>query len=319
MSQLERPLAPVRAGDSQENLPTGNTWLQEFKSNVYSQYGEDGVIGKILELVSPVDRWCVEFGAWDGKHLSNTRDLIEHHGYSAVLIEGSTSRFQELRHNYSGNDRVFPFNQFVGFGKTDNLDVLLAKAPIPEDFDFLSIDIDGNDYHVWKATTAYRPKVVCIEFNPTIPTEVSFVQPADPNVSWGSSLRSLVELGKTKGYELVSVLRCNALFVRAEHFPRFHILDNRPEALRASFDEVTYIFSLHDGTVCLAGCQKLPWHDLELKASRVNVIPRFLRKHPSDYSNVERLLFHLFTSSGFGDLWRRVQAWWKGRRSRIRT
>lgn len=54
-------------------MPREDTWLLEHKKNVHSQSGEDGVIGAILDLLPERDRWCVEFGAWDGKLLSNTR------------------------------------------------------------------------------------------------------------------------------------------------------------------------------------------------------------------------------------------------------
>ena len=70
--------------------------LLEFASNTYSQTGEDGVLGKILETLPERDLWCVEFGAWDGRHLSNTCNLIENRGYSAVLIEADAKRFRDL-------------------------------------------------------------------------------------------------------------------------------------------------------------------------------------------------------------------------------
>lgn len=37
----------------------------------------------------------MEFGAWDGKHLSNTFALVEQ-GARAVYIEGDEGRFQDL-------------------------------------------------------------------------------------------------------------------------------------------------------------------------------------------------------------------------------
>src|SRR5689334_19634333 len=100
-------------------------WLLEYKSDVYSQTGEDGIIQKILETLPARDKWCVEFGAWDGKHLSNTRNLIDHKQYSAVLIEGSRAKFSELKGNYAANPDVYPINAFVGFDPNDNLDTIL--------------------------------------------------------------------------------------------------------------------------------------------------------------------------------------------------
>ena len=202
-------------------MSRASTWLLEYGRDVYSQTGEDGIIERILEVVPHNDKWCVEFGAWDGLYVTNTRHLIESKGFSAVLIEADTQKFGELQRNYSQRDNVVTINRYVGFGEDDNLDQILRTPPVPEDFDFLSIDIDGNDFHVWKAMSKYRPKLVVVEYNPTIPTNVRFVQPADPSLNQGASLLSLVELGKEKGYELVAVLPFNAFFIRREYYPLF--------------------------------------------------------------------------------------------------
>ncbi|MCB1774569.1 MAG: FkbM family methyltransferase [Gammaproteobacteria bacterium] len=270
------------------------TWLLDFKHNVYSQGGEDGVLSAILDRLPDTDRWCVEFGAWDGIHLSNVRNLIQERDYSAVMIEGSHTRSEELRSNYADNPRVFPVNAFVGFTAADGLDRILADTPITRDFDLLSIDIDGNDYHVWKAVGEYRPKVVCIEFNQTIPTGVEFVQPADPAVNQGSSVSAMVALGREKGYQLVCVLDLNAIFVRDDYFPLFEIQDNSPWVLRTNASEVTYLFSGYDGTVFLRGGMGLPWHGMRLRESKFQLLPRFLRRFPSNYSVWQRLLFRVY-------------------------
>lgn len=268
------------------------TWLLDFKYDRFSQHGEDGIIEKILEILPEKDRYCVEFGAWDGIAMSNTRNLIINKGYSAVLIEGDSAKFEELKRNYAENPNVITMNRFVGFGEDDNLDQILKDTPVPVDFDFLSIDIDGNDYHVWKAIKKYRPKVVCIEFNHTIPTEVEFVQQPDHSINQGASLLSLVKLGKEKGYELVATTLVNAFFVRKELFPLFEIEDNRPETLRTNLDYVTYIFLGYDGTLFLRGYRKSPWHEgLELDESKMQILPDFLRKYPQNYNELEEKLY----------------------------
>lgn len=268
------------------------TWLLDFRYDRFSQHGEDGIIEKIMEILPEKNNYCVEFGAWDGIAMSNTRNLIINKGYSAVLIEGDSSKFEELKRNYSDNPSVITINRFVGFDEDDNLDQILKDTPVPLDFDFLSIDIDGNDYHVWKAVKKYRPKVVCIEFNHTIPTEVEFVQPPDPSINQGASLLSLVKLGKEKGYELVAVSLVNAFFVWKELFPLFEIEDNRPEILRTNLDYVTYLFLGYDGTLFLRGYRKSPWHEgLELDESRLQILPSFLRKYPQNYNELENKFY----------------------------
>ena len=49
----------------------------------------------------------------------------------------------------------------------------------------------------------FRPQVVCIEFNPTIPNRVSFIQDADMRIYQGSSLLALTDLALKKGYTLI--------------------------------------------------------------------------------------------------------------------
>ena len=304
-------------------MSKASTWLLEHRRDVYSQTGEDGIIDKILELLPAHDKWCVEFGAWDGRFLTNTRNLIEAKEYSAVLIEADARKFQDLQDNYRRRDDVITINRFVGFTEKDSLDQILGNTPIPDDFDVLSIDIDGNDYHVWQAIKRYQPKVVVIEFNPTIPTDVRFVQPPDASVNQGSSLSSLVELGITKGYELVSVLPFNAFFVKREYYERFEIESNSPHVLRTDSSYVTYLFSGFDGTVFLDGNCRLPWHNLPLKASQVQRLPRFLRKFPSNYNILEKMAFGLrrfvaepgkVTEGIFSRVRRRTRQYWNSRR-----
>nr|VFK11678.1 MAG: Methyltransferase FkbM domain-containing protein [Candidatus Kentron sp. LPFa] len=276
-------------------MSKSSTWLLEYKRDVYSQAGEDGIIEKIIEVIPRSDKWCVEFGAWDGLFLSNTRHLIEAKGFSSILIEADKEKFNDLQRNYSQYDNVFTINEFVGFGEDDNLDRILDTTPVPSELDLLSIDIDGNDYHVWKAVSKYRPKVVIIEFNPTIPTHIRFVQPADPSITQGASLLSLVELGKEKGYELVSALHCNALFVREEYYPLFQIESNAPEVLRTDLGAITYFFSGYDGRIFLSGNSRMPWHDgIILKESKMQYLPRFLRKYPENYTLAQKIAFRIY-------------------------
>ena len=134
---------------------------------------------------------------------------------------------------------------------------------------------------------------MCIEFNPTIPTELDFVQRADPTVTQGASLLALTRLGSKKGYELVAVTAWNAIFVRAEYFPLFQIANNQPAALREDVSTVTYIFCGYDGNIFLSGHGFLPWHQLRY-SGRVRQIPRIFRKYPDDFGGLTRKAFHAY-------------------------
>jgi hypothetical protein len=271
---------------SAPSAATHDRWLLAHASNVTSQNGEDGIISKILEVIGEPRGWCVEFGAWDGRHLSNTYSLIHNRGFSAVMIEGSALRFRDLQAAFASNPRVVTVNAFVGFTAEDGLDAILARTPIPEDFDVLSVDIDGNDYHVWKAVNRYRPRVVVIEYNPTIPTPVDFVQPADLSVNQGASITALVRLASEKGYELVATTTHNCLFVRREYFPAFGIADNSVAKLRVDESMVTWIFNGFDGTVFIRGAGKLGWHGVPYRESKMQLLPKIFRVFPDNFGPV---------------------------------
>jgi hypothetical protein len=275
-----------------EALKRSSRWLNQFQQDVYSQTGEDGVIAKALEILPARNNWCVEFGAWDGKHLSNTFNLVENSNYSVVLVEGDKSKYERLKRDYPYKDRAIFVGQFVGWTKEDNLDTILQKQVlVPEDPDLLSIDVDGNDYHIWKACTKYRPKLVLIEFNPTSSNRFEYVQPPDANVNHSSSPYPLVALGKEKGYELICVIGPNLLFVDTQYFPLFNIPDNSLDVMRDE-DEVTHLFIGFDGSLMVDGPTDMRWHGRKLRIKQP--FPRFLRAYPPNYSVPQRVLFKIW-------------------------
>lgn len=267
--------------------------LSDHSSNVHSQFGEDGIIREVLRLLPSCDQWCVEFGAWDGRYLSNTCRLIEEDHYSAVLIEGDPKKYSELEANFATNPGVIPFCRYVGF-ENDRLDDILSETAVPRDFDFLSIDIDGCDYHLWDSLKKYEPKVVCIEFNPTIPNGLEFVQARDFSVAQGASLDSLVALGRTKGYELVSTTRNNGIFVRSEFYPLFGIPDNSVKLLREDTTWVSQVFSSYTGELFIVGANLNPWNGIQLDRM-VRQLPKPLQEFPN----------------GMGFLRRKMLGFWK--------
>ena len=209
--------------------------LINYGRSVHSQSGEDGIIQKIFDTIGEGSKWCVEFGAWDGIHLSNTRALIDR-GWKGALIEYNSNKYQELVRNTPRGS--IPIHAKVGWGPTDGLDAILSRYPeIPLDFELVSIDIDSDDYSVWEAFTKYKPKVVIIEANPTFPINVEFVQMGGSH--FGNSALSLYLLGISKGYRLVSYMT-NCIFVRddlADAFPK------------RSFAYIYYIGSSYHGAV----------------------------------------------------------------------
>jgi hypothetical protein len=203
-----------------------DNWLLDYKKNVTSQFGEDGIIEKIFDILGVSVGWCVDVGAY-GMRNSNTYSLIKR-GWKGFLIESDPKYAHRLKKMYMRegvSERVFIKQVFVG---PNDLDQLLSESPVPERFDFLSVDIDGNDYHVWKPFTKYVPSVVVIEINPVCKLG-KYVQPIDGQ--GGSSFSSLVELGIEKGYKLISATEGNAFFVLNNLYNKFGINNNSPERL----------------------------------------------------------------------------------------
>ena len=142
------------------------TRLVDFSSNVYSQFGEDGVIRKIFEIIGIKSKVCVEFGAWDGFHLSNTANLWTK-SWKGVLIEGNKKRFRCLVENVKAYDCIC-IQSFVDSKGESSLESLLVMHGITTTIDLLSIDIDGNDYYIFESLREIRPRVIICEYNPTI-------------------------------------------------------------------------------------------------------------------------------------------------------
>jgi len=261
------------------------TWLDDRRENVHSQTGEDGVITAALERLTQRNGWCVDFGAADGVTLSNSRLLVERYGYHAVQIEADPTQHAALCAN--ALPTVHPIHAAVGWSGPNRLDALLAAVPnLPRDFDFLSVDIDGNDVHVWRALKDYLPSLVLIEFNPTMATAVDWEQARDVAVMEGASLAALVRCGREMGYSLICALPWNALFSTDEQFPQFDIADNRQEVLRHDTGLVTRLWWDYAGRVHLVGACRSPWHPgLALTDADVQVLPPELQAYPRTYTD----------------------------------
>src|ERR1700720_4343365 len=93
-----------------------STFISEFASDVTSQYGEDGMIAKVFEIIGVSGKWCADVGAWDGKYLSNTWDLLTNRGWRGVLAEGNADRATALAKAYEAKTgHVFVRSGYVGW------------------------------------------------------------------------------------------------------------------------------------------------------------------------------------------------------------
>lgn len=210
--------------------------LEHAERRVFSQHGEDGVLEYLFRSIPTRKPTIIEFGAYDGLYMSNSRNLIHHHGWHALLIEADNRFYKDLHALYQGHAAVVTVNSMV---TPENINQLFAEHGIARDFDVLSIDIDSIDYYVWQALIDFTPKVVVIEYNSTILPDVEYVVDPGKVAEYGgtsregASLLSLYNLGKRKGYELVysELSGANLFFVHQDYLQYFSYQPLSPEAL----------------------------------------------------------------------------------------
>ena len=182
-----------------------------FRKNIHSQNGEDGVIAEINRRLGIGNGQFVEFGAWNGKHLSNTYHLLEQ-GWEGVYIEADEQKFNDLLENMdSFPGMVDSIKAMVAIEGEQSLDALLSNTRVNPNFELLSIDIDTCDWYIWESLKNYQPAIVVIEINSFIP--VGIIQTHRDGQIVQSSFSATLELGKVKGYTFVCHTG-NMIFVR---------------------------------------------------------------------------------------------------------
>jgi hypothetical protein len=209
--------------------------LSQTTAGGYSQHGEHGVIDAVFGQIGVTSRTCVEFGAYDLKRFSNVYPLWTS-GWRTLLIEGDARRYAKLRSDYAahpqhGEQRVHIVNRFVAQTGADRLDAILTEHDFPTDLDLLCIDVDGLDFHIWRGLQKFEPRLVVIEYNPTIPPHIELIGDRNAN-NVGCSALALARLGREKGYSLIACIGWNAFFVHREHAGLFADSDD----LDALFD-----------------------------------------------------------------------------------
>jgi hypothetical protein len=198
-------------------IPKNKIFLNNFEKQKYSQFKEDGITEKIFEVIGTTNKFYLDFG---GTETTNNSEILhKDHGFSGVL--------------WNGNDLECEYTKIhKEYITLDNILELCDKYNIPKEFDFLSIDIDGNDWYIWKkmCEERCRPRVVVIEFNPHFPPPDDKIVKYKEEFNWdlttyqGASIQAMYNLGRHLGYSLVSVESSgyNLFFIRddvvGDHF-----------------------------------------------------------------------------------------------------
>ncbi len=201
----------------------GNDRLEPFGFKGFSQNDEDGILQEIFRRIGVTNRRFVEFGTGDGSQ-NNTVFLLCN-GWTGLWIDGCDSDHRTQKNTFSRYIQDHRLTAVHGFLTAANINDVIASAGYEGDIDLLSIDIDGNDYHLWKSLTIVRPRAVVIEYNAYAAPPLEWIMPYDAAYVWdgysqrfSASLKSLEKLGLEKGYQLVgcNLSGLNAFFVRSD-------------------------------------------------------------------------------------------------------
>ena len=185
--------------------------IQDYEFKVFSQWGDDGIIQFLIRNTKILNNNFIEFGVEDYSE-SNTRFLLMNNNWSGYIIDGSEKAVASIsKQPYFWKYDIRPVFAWI---TKENINILLNK-PNWQDIGILSIDIDGNDYWIWKELdiSKLRPTIVILEYNSvfgkekalTIPYKNEFYRTDAhfSNLYFGATLKALVELSKEKGYIFV--------------------------------------------------------------------------------------------------------------------
>ena len=200
--------------------------LSDVEFRCYSQNGQDGILLYIFSVIGTTNRRVVEICAGDGIEC-NAANLIINHGWLGLLIDGDAQQIAQGKSFY-GSCRttwVSPPSLVNAWVTTDNINRLVVEQGFSGPIDLLSLDLDGNDYWVWRSLDCIEPNVVVLEFNAACGPKRSVAMSYDSDFRLdhgvqpyrcGASLPAFVNLARRRGYRLVGVesLGFNAFFVR---------------------------------------------------------------------------------------------------------
>ena len=231
--------------------------LEYYGFKVYSQNDEDGIIEEIFNRIGTTNRVFIEFGVENGLECNSHYLLFK--GWRGLWIDGGNG--EEIQEKFApviANGQLKFLQTFI---TRENINELFIAGGVTGEIDLLSIDVDGNDYHIWEAINVVKPRVVIIEYNAKFPPNCDWKMAYNKNHIWdgsdchGASLKALELLGRKLGYQLVGTnfTGVNAFFVRQDLAQNLFIEPATAENLYnpARFKFISYQ-NYHPARYCLA-------------------------------------------------------------------
>jgi hypothetical protein len=197
--------------------------LSEVEFKVFSEYGDDGIIQWLINKLEIPNKSFIEFGVADYRE-STTRYLLINNNWSGLVMDASEANIGKiLKSEYFWRHALFAKAVFVD---CENINRIITGSGFEGEVGLLHIDIDGNDYWIWREINAISPIIVILEYNSvfgldraiTIPYNKDFNRSSAhySNLYFGASLACLHQLSVEKGYAFIGCNSAgnNAYFVR---------------------------------------------------------------------------------------------------------
>lgn len=202
--------------------------LHRAYGQVYSQNGEDGYIAEIFARIGVGSRFFVEIGVGDGRE--NTTRLLLGQGWRGLWMEGDPAHCATIRTLFAPYLESGALTLCEAMITRDTVNTLIAGHIGDASIDLLSVDVDYNTSHLWRAIE--RPaRACCIEYNASIPASMAIEVEYDPAGQWdgsnyfGAGLKTMELIGRRKRMALVGCdfQGINAFFVAdGEAGEKFH-------------------------------------------------------------------------------------------------
>jgi hypothetical protein len=243
--------------------------LAPYGYKIYSQNDEDGIIREIFRRIGATTKSFVEIGVGNGLENNTVSLLFE--GWKGLWIEASPQHAEKIERCLPETIKRGDLAIVNARVTITNVNDLISSVARKAELDLLSIDIDGNDWHVFNAIKVVRPRVVVMEYNAKFVPPLEFCVDYDEAHQWqgddcyGASLQFLEMRMAEKGYALVgcNLTGSNAFFVRSDlagekfaqpftaknHFePARHALCGLPSGHSPAYQTLEKSFSMRAGT-----------------------------------------------------------------------
>jgi len=213
--------------NQQKNLNNAYKDLNFYEFKVFSQFGDDGIIQFLINNLEfeNKNKNFLEFGIEDYSE-SNTRFLLMNNNWNGVVLDSSLKNIKKIKQrDYYWKHNLKAYCEFI---TKDNINDIIEKN-FDENIGIISIDIDGNDYWIFKEIKK-KPILFIVEYNSlfglekkvTIPYKENFIRKNEhySNLYWGCSLNALIHEANKKNYKFIgtNLAGNNSYFVRHDKY-----------------------------------------------------------------------------------------------------